>query len=260
MTAAVDEIQDDIRQAAHIIRASKNTVFLTGAGYSTPSGIPDFRSEGSGLWNKYQPLEVASLTTFRHKPELFFAWLRPLVSHLLTAVPNPAHLALAALEQKGFVRAVLTQNIDGLHQRSGSQNVYEIHGTFRTLTCVSCYQHFSTQGMIQPYLETGIIPTCPNCENILKPDIILYEEQIPVLTWAQAEKASEQCDLMIAAGTSLDVMPSARLPLKALENGARLIIINQSPTYLDVRADLILRGNLAEIVPAVAQEVMGGQI
>ena len=120
-----------VRNAADLLKNAKHAVALTGAGSSTPSGIPDFRSPGSGLWSQYSPMEVASLTTFRHKPETFFDWMRPLASHLLSAQPNPAHVALAELEEAGYIQTVITQNIDALHQRAGSRNDLEIHGTMK---------------------------------------------------------------------------------------------------------------------------------
>lgn len=239
-----------------LMRHSRHIIILTGAGYSTPSGIPDFRSSGSGLWTKYLPMEVASLSTFRYNPELFFNWLHPLASHMLLAKPNQAHLALARLEAAGIIKTVITQNIDGLHHRAGSKNVLEVHGTFNTLTCVGCFKRFAASQVIEPYLATCAIPRCPQCGAILKPDIILFEEQLPMQTWRAAEKACSACDLILVAGTSLEVMPSARLPVDALSHGARLALINQSETYIDERADIILRGNVADIVPLIAKEVL----
>lgn len=246
-----------IHSAASLIRQAKKVVILTGAGYSTPSGIPDFRTAGSGLWTKYLPMEVASLTTFRTNPELFFAWLHPLASHMLGAVPNEAHYALVKLEKAGYVSTIITQNIDGLHHRAGNNHVLEIHGTFNSLTCVGCFKKFVSETLIQPYLENGDIPHCPECKRLLKPDVILFEEQLPYRTWMQAEKASESCDLMLVAGTSLEVMPSARLPVRALDNGAKLILVNKSDTFIDVRADIILRGDVADLMPLLAREVTG---
>jgi len=256
MSKPVDHLTDLISQASDLIRQSKNVVALTGAGISTPSGIPDFRSPGTGLWTKYLPMEVASLTTFRTKPELFFAWLHPLASHMLLAQPNKAHLALADLERAGFLKTIITQNIDTLHTRGGARHVLEIHGTFSTLTCVGCFRQYSSNGFIDDYIGNSNIPRCPLCKSILKPDVILYEEQLPRRTWLQAEEASKTCDLMLVAGTSLEVMPSARLPVDALEHGARLVIINHTETYVDVRADVILRGDLAELLPRLTAEVL----
>lgn len=248
-----------IHRAAELIKTSKRAVVLTGAGLSTPSGIPDFRSAGSGLWTRYLPMEVASLSTFRYHPEKFYEWLRPLASHMLSAQPNPAHFALAKLEEAGYIKTIVTQNIDGLHHRAGSQHVLEVHGTLNTLTCIDCYRRYDSEGVIEPYLREGILPHCPNCNHLLKPDIILFEEQLPVRAWMQAQEASKTCDLMLVAGTSLEVMPSAGLPMRALENGAHLIIINRTETYVDVRADVIIMDNVADKIPRIAEEVLQGE-
>lgn len=248
----------EMQLAAELLRDCRQGVVLTGAGVSTPSGIPDFRSAGSGLWTRYDPYEVASLSAFRYRPEKFFAWMRPLTLQVLQASPNPAHHALAQLERTGHLKTVITQNIDGLHQRAGSQNVLEIHGSFQTLTCVNCYRKVEATGFIEPYLETGEIPRCPDCHAILKPDAILFEEQLPVRTWMAAQAACQSCDLMLVAGSSLEVLPVAGLPMEALTHGASLIIVNQTPTYVDVRARAVLRGDVAEIIPWLAQEVGDG--
>lgn len=256
MRNSLNKEVDAIRWAANLIRSSKKTVVLTGAGFSTPSGVPDFRSIGSGLWTKYLPMEVASLSVFRHDPGKFYDWIRPLASHMLGALPNQAHLSLAELEKQGYIQSIITQNIDGLHHRAGSRVVYEIHGTLNTMTCVGCFNQFPSQGLIEDYLKNGGIPRCPVCHEILKPDIILYEEQLPIKIWNQALKASQTCDLMLVAGTSLEVMPSAGLPMKAIENGAHLILINKTDTYIDVRADIILREDVANVIPRITAEVL----
>jgi NAD-dependent deacetylase len=245
-----------IEQAADLIRNSRNTVVLTGAGISTPSGIPDFRSNNNGLWNKIDPMEVASLSAFRLQPEKFFNWIRPLVKDILDAEPNAAHLALSRLEKKGFIHSIITQNIDGLHQGAGSTTVYEIHGALDTLTCVSCYRNYQTSLYIEPFIEKGKIPTCSDCGNTLKPDAILFGEQLPVKTWQACVKAARTCDVMIVAGSSLEVMPVAGLPMEAIRSGAKIIIINQSPTYVDIRAEVVLHDDVANILPKIADEIL----
>ena len=148
-----------IEDAAVLVRKAKRAVVLTGAGISTPSGIPDFRSEGTGLWSRDEPLEVASLTTFRTAPERFFEWFRPLAGQIFYAQPNPAHLALAQLEEAGYVKTFITQNIDALHQKAGSHCVVETHGTMRTLTCTSCYQQFEAELYLKAFLDHAKLPT-----------------------------------------------------------------------------------------------------
>jgi NAD-dependent deacetylase len=231
---------------------------LTGAGISTPSGIPDFRSEGSGLWSRDEPMEVASLSTFRTAPERFFNWFQPLASQICNALPNAAHKALAEFESAGHVQVVITQNIDALHHKAGSKNVVEMHGTLRTVSCTNCFKQFEADPFLQPYIETGKIPQCLNCNGILKPDVILFGEQLPQSAWYEAQRAVRQCGLMIVAGSSLEVLPVARLPMQALDRGAHLIIINNTPTYLNVRADIVIMDDVATMLPEIAKRVFHG--
>ncbi len=247
-----------IRKAAALLREARNGIALTGAGVSTPSGIPDFRSPESGLWKRYNPMEVASLRAFRYNPERFYAWLREIASGIRAAQPNPAHYALAALQQAGYIHTIITQNVDALHQRAGVRRVLEVHGTLETLTCTRCYHKFHAADYIEDYLENGNIPRCPDCGGVLKPDVILFEEQLPFLVWNQAQEAARTCDLILVAGSSLTVMPVAGLPVQALNNNARMIIINKAPTYIDVRADVVLRGDVAELLPLLAEEALRG--
>ena len=252
------EINRAIKKASTLIRSTKRGVVLTGAGISTPSGIPDFRTPGEGLWSKYNPMEHASLSAFRYQPEKFLAWFHPLAKKIFQAIPNPAHQALAAMENAGYLHTIVTQNIDGLHQRAGSNSVLEVHGTLRSLSCMGCFTNYPSEGFISQYIERNEIPHCPDCGQILKPDIILYEEQLPRRTWLEALKACRACRFMIVAGSSLEVTPVATLPLEALGNSAKLILINQLPTYLDSRADVLLRGDVADILPQITREVLDG--
>lgn len=253
------QTQSNIHYAAELFRKAKHTVVLTGAGVSTPSGIPDFRSAGSGLWAKHDPMEVASLNTFRMDPERFFSWFRPLADTMYEAQPNPAHSALAELEQAGCVLTIVTQNIDTLHQKAGSNRVIEMHGTLETLSCTHCFNQQSSQKYLEPFVKMGVLPRCPECNELLKPDVILMGEQLPQNAWFQAQKACRQCDLMVIAGSSLEVLPVAGLPMQAIDRGAHLIIINNTPTYLDVRADINFSEDVAEILPAIAEQVLNGR-
>jgi len=247
-----------IEDAAVLVRKAERAVVLTGAGISTPSGIPDFRSEGTGLWSRDEPLEVASLTTFRTAPERFFHWFQPLAGRIFNAQPNAAHKALAEFEASGHVGTVITQNIDALHQKAGSKNVVEMHGTLRTVTCTNCFKQYEAAPFLQPYIETGNIPKCLNCNGILKPDVILFGEQLPQSAWYEAQRAANQCDLMMVAGSSLEVLPVARLPMQALDRGAHLIIINNTPTYINVRADVVILDDVATTLPEIAKRVFHG--
>ena len=247
-----------IEDAAELLRRAKRIVILTGAGISSPSGIPDFRSEGSGLWSRDEPMEVASLTAFRTTPERFFNWFRPLAGYIFNAKPNSAHLALAELEKSGHSLTVVTQNIDGLHQKAGSTHVVEMHGTLRTLSCTQCFKQVEATPFLEPYIKNGTIPKCLSCNGILKPDVILFGEQLPQLAWLEAQRATRQCDLMLVAGSSLEVLPVAGLPMQALDRSAHLIIINQTPTYVNVRADVVLMEDVSIVIPEIMKRVLNG--
>ncbi|NTV37056.1 MAG: NAD-dependent deacylase, partial [Anaerolineaceae bacterium] len=208
-----DHDLEQITLAQQIIKSSKNLICFTGAGISTPSGIPDFRTPGSGEWTKTDPMKVASLTAFKYRPQQFFTWLKPLVKNSLAAKPNPAHSSLAALEELGVLKCVVTQNIDGLHQLAGSKNVIELHGTLHTLSCLRCGNQFATKDILLPVLESDALPICPNCKAILKPDIVLFEEALPNDAWNTAQDYFESSDAIIICGSSLEVYPAALLPL-----------------------------------------------
>ena len=247
-----------IEDAAELLRRAKRVVILTGAGISSPSGIPDFRSEGSGLWSRDEPMEVASLTAFRTSPERFFNWFRPLAGQIFNAKPNAAHKALVELEGAARDLAVVTQNIDGLHQKAGSVRVVEMHGTLRTLSCTECFRQHESGPFLETFIKEGNIPRCLSCNGILKPDVILFGEQLPQLAWLDAQRAARQCDLMLVAGSSLEVLPVAGLPMQALDHGAHLIVINQTPTYLNVRADVVFMDDVTTIIPEIAKRVLHG--
>jgi len=173
-------LESDIERAAQLILHARHTVALTGAGHSTPSGIPDFRSPGSGLWEKVNPMAVASIFVFRLQPQAFYDWIRPLVRLMLNAKPNPAHRALAEMEEMGLLQAVITQNIDGLHQRAGSRRVLELHGHMREATCIRCYKVVPARALINKFLADGQVPVCEDCGGVMKPNVILFGEQLPV--------------------------------------------------------------------------------
>ena len=258
MTLFSHQTQANIDFAADLFRQSKHAVVLSGAGLSTPSGIPDFRSTGTGLWSSDEPMEVASLITFRTAPEKFFRWFHPLASQIFNAQPNLAHYALASLEKAGRIESIITQNIDMLHQKAGSKTVIEMHGTMQTLTCTQCYHQVDAALHLSSFVDKGEIPHCPACNQILKPDVILFGEQLPQAAWFKAQKEARKCDLMLVVGSSLEVLPVAGLPMQALDRGAHLIIINNTPTYLNARADISILEDVALIIPAITERVLNG--
>ena len=178
-------------------------------------------------------MDVASVSSFKHHPEVFFNWLRPLARDIWNAQPNAAHYGLAELEKKGVIKALLTQNIDYLHQRAGSIKVSELHGSLKTFTCPKCSRTFPFNQVKDILFSGQSLPKCSFCLSVIKPDITLFEEMLPEAAWIEAEKQSRDCDLMIVLGSSLSVYPAASLPVIALENKSRLILVNLTPTPLD---------------------------
>ena len=241
-----------VARAIALLRQAKYAVALTGAGISTPSGIPDFRSPESGVWDHVDPIEVASIYAFRQNPTAFFDWIRPLAQKILAAQPNPAHTALASLEANGRLQALITQNIDLLHRTAGSQTVYEVHGSLNRATCQGCHAESNAIPMWQQFAQDNQLPVCSSCGHLLKPNVVLFGEMLPALVMHQAQQAVKRCDLMLVAGSSLEVAPAGDLPLLAKQAGAKLIIVNLGPTHMDRAADLLFREDVAELLPQLA--------
>ncbi len=251
----MEALTEQIEQAARLIQQAQNIVAMTGAGISTPSGIPDFRSPHSGLWDKTDPLAVASIFAFRQSPEQFYRWIHPLAGKLLEAKPNSAHYALAALEKEGKLKAVITQNIDDLHGKAGSQTIYELHGNLREVTCIQCYETQNSTEVFEKFVRDGQTPRC-SCGGVLKPNVILFGEQLPVREFVAAQLAVKGADLMLIVGSSLETAPASDLPELALQHGARLIIVNYQPTFVDHRADVVIRADVAEVLPRIMARVV----
>jgi NAD-dependent deacetylase len=241
--------QRQIEQAAALIVNSKHAVALTGAGISTPSGSP-----GSGLWEKVNPLLVASSFSFRLQPQAFYEWARPLARRLLAAEPNPAHRALAGLEEIGLLKAIITQNIDDLHQKAGSRRVLELHGNMRQATCLKCRKVVAMQGMMEQFIEGGEVPNC-SCGGLLKPNVVLIGEQLPRWVLLEAWGEAERCDLMLVVGSSLEIVPAAEIPFVAGRHGAKAIVVNYQPTPLDSQADVVIHEDVAEVLPQIVEQV-----
>ncbi|MGC1122054.1 MAG: NAD-dependent deacylase [Candidatus Methanofastidiosia archaeon] len=245
------------------INRSSRIASLTGAGISVASGIPDFRSEG-GLWTRYDPSLYASYLRFMDDPSYFWE-MHIEVMHLIDkAQPNPAHRALADLEELGILQGVITQNIDGLHQSAGCTTVYELHGTNRTCSCIACGKKYPTkeiadrifsfqkEDLIRKMRKGDEIPTC-KCGGWIKPDVILFGEKMPHETVRAAEELASSCELLLVVGTSLQVQPAASLPFTTKHMGGLIAIINREPTPLDRVADHVFLGKAEEILPELVK-------
>jgi len=247
--------QAKVERAAQILSDSRHAVALTGAGHSTPSGIPDFRSPGSGLWEQSDPMVVASIWGFRRDPRAFYDWIRPLIKTMAEAKPNSAHHALAEMERLGVLQAVITQNIDHLHQRAESQRVLELHGSGHRATCTACRTEHTADELLELLLASDEVPVCRSCGAVLKPDVVLFGELLPMGVLSEAQAEAERCDVMLVVGSSLEVYPAAELPSRARHHGADLIIINYQPTHMDAQAAVVIRDDLAAIVPQILDGV-----
>jgi NAD-dependent deacetylase len=217
-----------------LVRERRPCVVLTGAGMSTESGIPDFRST-HGIWAEVDPFEVASIQAFRRDPERVWAFYRERIHVLLAAQPNEGHRALAELERRGFVSAVITQNIDTLHTRAGSREVVEVHGSVRTAVCIRCHWTAELEEVLGQ-LERSTAPTCAQCGEILKPGVTLFGELLADGALERATELSRSAELVLVVGSSLEVWPVAGLPLEA----RAFAIVNRGPTGLDEHALLKL--------------------
>jgi NAD-dependent deacetylase len=230
---------------ARLIRENQPCVVLTGAGVSTESGIPDFRSP-TGIWAEFDPLEYATLGAFRRDPEKVWRFYAPRFGMLTEAEPNRAHLALAELELRGLVQAVVTQNIDLLHERAGSREVIEVHGSIRTSTCPVCGRTLPLEEVV-PLLP---LPRCPACEAVLKPDVVFFDELLPPEAIDRAYELAGEARLFLVVGSSLEVWPVAELPLVTLRAGGRVAVVNKGPTHVDDRAALKLDASAGEVLEA----------
>lgn len=235
-----DTISDDIKNAEKI-------VFVTGAGISQESGIPTFRGK-DGLWRKYDPMKLATIDAFYEDPKLVWEWYEERRQNILNASPNPGHVSIAELEKYKTV-SVLTQNIDGLHQRAGSSNVYELHGSIITIKCTVCdFKDKITSGFFQ-------LPPLCKCGNILRPDVVWFGEALPQDVWDAAMVQASSCDVMIVVGTSLAVSPANLLPVYAKQNGAILVEINVEQTHMSQEMDLSLRTSAAKSLPGLVDMI-----
>jgi NAD-dependent deacetylase len=242
-----------VSRLAELIRERQPCVVLTGAGVSTESGIPDFRSP-RGLWAKFDPLEYGSIEAFRADPRKVWSFYKPRMSMLTEAEPNAAHRALAELEELGFVDAVVTQNIDLLHERAGSLEVVEVHGSIRTSTCPGCGRGYALAQVLD-LLAAAEAPECPECGGILKPDVVFFGELLPAAAIDRAYELARRARLLLVVGSALEVYPVAGLPLETIGVGGELAIVNRGPTGLDGQASLKIDGSAGEILAQVVAEL-----
>lgn len=247
-------MSESAKLLAEAIKKSKNMVFFGGAGVSTESGIPDFRSS-DGLYNQkysYPPEQIVSHTFFVYKPEVFFEFYKDKMIYE-DAKPNKAHIALAELEKMGKLRAVITQNIDGLHQAAGSKTVFELHGSIHRNHCTKCGASYGLDAVAH---SKDVIPKCEKCGGIIKPDVVLYEEGLDTKVIDGSVRAIRKADTMIIGGTSLNVYPAAGLIHDF--SGHTLILINKSATSADSRADIVIREPIGEVMGEAMEIVKQG--
>jgi len=235
---------------AELIRDSRCTVALTGAGVSVPSGIPDFRTPETGLWANVDPMEVAHIDVFERDPARFWSYYRPRFQSLGDKRPNPAHEALAELERRGLIEGVITQNIDRLHRVAGSRNVVEVHGSIETSSCRRCDAGFGIEEVEELFDEAGVA-FCSSCGGPVKPDVVLFGELLPDEAISRARDLAARAELMVCVGSSLAVQPVAALPQLTLERGGRLAIVTKGATPYDGDAELKLDGEVEVELGAV---------
>lgn len=226
---------------ASILTNAEKIVFVTGAGISQESGIPTFRG-ADGLWRKYDAMKLATIEAFYENPKLVWEWYEERRNNIMAAKPNPGHYAIAELERIKSVH-VLTQNIDGLHQRAGSIKVYELHGSIIMVKCTVCDFKDATMSNF-----SQVPPVC-TCGSILRPDVVWFGEQLPQTVWQEAMRHASSCDVMVVVGTSLSVSPANLLPAYARQNGATLVEINPEETLMSQEMDLSIRSSAAKALP-----------
>jgi NAD-dependent deacetylase len=238
-------------RVADLLRAAERAVVLTGAGVSVPSGIPDFRSPGSGLWENHDPMEVAHIDAWRRDPDRFWSFYSQRFATLTDKRPNDAHLALAELERRGLVRGVITQNIDRLHRKAGTERLIEVHGSIEWSVCLRCGERVSIDRVVELLDSADGAPPCPTCGAPLKPDVVLFGELLPERALTEAQDLAMAADLMLCVGSSLEVYPVAGLPAMTRGGGGRLALITQGPTPYDGEAEVKLDGDVVEELRAV---------
>ncbi len=241
---------------AEVIERLQPCVVLTGAGMSTESGIPDFRS-ATGVWAEVDPFEVASIEAFRLDPMRVWRWYGPRIRGLCAAAPNPGHLALAALERAGLVRAIITQNIDALHTRAGSDRVIEVHGSIRRSVCLGCGGEESLEAVLRQ-LEVREAPACRTCGAVLKPGVVMFGELLPPAEAELAEQLAREAALLLVVGSSLQVWPVAGWPAEAIQAGGAVAVVNLEHTPYDGDAVVTVRQAAGAVLAETARLLLAG--
>ena len=246
----MDDLKDKAQIFLNLVLSSSNVVVFTGAGISTDSGIPDYRSPGTGIWEKMDQ-SVVSLDGFVREPSRYYDYSLELYAIRKVAKPNIAHYMLAELENRSDLSGIITQNVDGLHQDAGSGQVHELHGSLRQAVCLDC----STLQSMDEAMERAVLgqnpPLCTECGGVLKPNAVFFGETLPQIPWQQSLELSRNADLFIAIGSSLQVSPANALPDIALRAGAKLIVLNFTPTPFDGDSELVIRHKIGEFSSAV---------
>lgn len=246
---------DQVKELARLISESRYVVVLTGAGASTEAGLPDWRGP-QGMWKHWNPTRLASLSAMREHPIDFYQFYRYRLSRLRGVVPGPTQRALATLERAGKLRSIITQNIDGLHQAAGSTDVIEVHGNLENADCVDCGARYSADLLDVEVESLADVPVCASCGGMLKPSIVLFEESLPMEAIRRAFEEAERADLFLVIGSSLEVGPVNEVPAHAHATGAKLVILNMSPTHLDPLATMLVREPAGQVLNDVL-EAMG---
>ena len=242
---------------AELIRSAGTVVALTGAGISVPSGIPDFRSPGTGLWENVNPMEVAHIDVFRRDPQRFWHFYGDRFTSLRDKRPNGAHAALAELERRGALAAVVTQNIDGLHAAAGTRELIEVHGSIAHSSCLECLAQYELEDVrARLAADPDGVPRC-DCGHALKPDVVLFGEFLPEAAMDRAAELAERADLLLCVGSSLEVYPIAGLPSVTLRAGGAVAIVTQGATQYDDRAAVRLSGDVVAELEAVVAALDG---
>jgi len=248
---------EDVGRLTQLIIESKKIVVFTGAGISTESGIPDFRSPG-GVWSRYDPEDFTIQKFLSSQETRENIWKMSVEAGLLIeAKPNPTHYATAELHRLGKLDCVVTQNIDNLHQKAGvpEDKVFELHGNMQWVVCTGCRKRFPLPEVLQKVKEGMAVPHCPDCQSILKPDVVFFGEALPQETLTEAIRRAQSCDLFIVIGSTLVVYPAAYMPAYARKAGARLAIVNLTPTSLDHHTTVVIHGKAGEIMTRVMEKV-----